>query len=237
MIASSACWGRSRARSRPRRVACRCSRRWPISRFATRSRGSAIVAPSTSGSSSRPPRPRGRGRSLCLVLCDLDNLRDLNEAGGHQVGDDALQTGRDRAGRGGRRPPGVPARRRRVHGHPRRQDPRGRVCARGAGAGCDAARAHALVRCRRAGSVRAQRRSPAGRRPGALRREAKRPRPRLRRLLRRRVGLARQGARSRESSGGEEVDGGSRSIGSSTARWPRSTARSRTRRCSSGSRR
>ncbi len=31
------------------------------------------------------------GRSLCLVLCDLDNLRDLNEAGGHQVGDDALR--------------------------------------------------------------------------------------------------------------------------------------------------
>ena len=30
-------------------------------------------------------------RSLCLVLCDLDNLRDLNEAGGHHVGDDALQ--------------------------------------------------------------------------------------------------------------------------------------------------
>jgi diguanylate cyclase (GGDEF)-like protein len=31
------------------------------------------------------------GRPLCLVLCDLDNLRDLNEAGGHHVGDDALR--------------------------------------------------------------------------------------------------------------------------------------------------
>jgi diguanylate cyclase (GGDEF)-like protein len=30
-------------------------------------------------------------RPLCLVLCDLDNLRDLNEAGGHQAGDDALR--------------------------------------------------------------------------------------------------------------------------------------------------
>jgi diguanylate cyclase (GGDEF)-like protein len=30
-------------------------------------------------------------RSLCLVLCDLDNLRDLNEAGGHHTGDDALR--------------------------------------------------------------------------------------------------------------------------------------------------
>lgn len=31
------------------------------------------------------------GRMLAVILCDLDNLRELNESGGHHAGDDALR--------------------------------------------------------------------------------------------------------------------------------------------------
>jgi GGDEF domain-containing protein len=60
-----------------------------------------------------------RGAEVALLLCDVDNLKALNQGRGHHGGDWALKAGGGRAADGGRGPArraGVPQRGRRVRG-------------------------------------------------------------------------------------------------------------------------
>ena len=183
------------------------SRRWPISPSATRSPVSATGARWMSASSSRCARAWTPAATLAVLMCDADNLKELNDAEGHEAGDAALRRLAEQlaaacpSGRAARLPP----RRRRVL-----PAPAGRVCRRGgragrAGAGragrAAAGLAHGVVRRRHA-----RRRPVASRRPASrcgrrtVRGEARRAQPRVPGRSAPRRGLAPAAGRRRRAA-------------------------------------